>query len=353
MYNNGPKNRDNKQALTLKTLSHDLNNILHNILTSIELLKDKINDPEYAVSVVNNIEQNTVLASDILNQFSTNNTTDKNEKSQVSLNKLVIETTELVGRNSKNLIILEGLKKEHFIWGNFTDIKRVILNLIKNAREATTSKSLITIKLDSYSDEKKQELSRIVITDNGIGIHEDNLKKLYEDGFSTKSGSEPRGLGLSIVKSIVDDHNGFIDVNSKLGEGTVFKISFPSYKNDSVSNKFENKKVMIAEDDEFQREVLKDLLKSLKFKVFTASNGIEALELFASTKPDLLFIDDNMPGMTGLECTRKIKELKNNSPIILVTGSNFSEYSLGTGVSKVLKKPYSFEMVESTIHELL
>ena len=334
-------------------LTYDLNNLLHNILTGIELLKDKINDSEYAVKVVKNIEQNTVLASEILNQFSSGNTSINNEKSRISLNKIIVETVELVGRDSKNLIVLEGLKKENFIWGNFTDIKRVILNLIKNAREATANNSLITIKLESYFDNNNLELSRIVIADNGSGIREENLNKLFEEGFSTKSGSEQRGLGLSIVKNIIDDHNGFIDVSSQLGEGTLIKISFPSYKNDLVLNKFENKKVIIAEDDEFQREVLKDLLKSLKFKVFTASNGIEALELFASTKPDLLFIDDNMPGMTGLECTRKIKELENKSPIVLVTGSNIAESKLETGVSKILKKPYSFEMVESTIQELL
>ena len=82
----------------------------------------------------------------------------------------------------------------------------------------------------------------------------------------------------------MDDHNGLIEVKSGKNSGTTFELLFPAYILKNNDKNIENKKVIIAEDDEFQREVLKDLLKSLKLNVFTASNGIEALELYISTK---------------------------------------------------------------------
>ena len=88
-----------------------------------------------------------------------------------------------------------------------------------------------------------------------------------------------------------------------------------------------------------------------KLNVFTASNGVEALDLYMSTKPDLLFIDESMPGMTGLECTKKIREFDTTSQIVLVTGSD-NEITAGS-VTKVLRKPYNFEMIKSTLRDLL
>ena len=351
MYNQDPKKK--KLEKGLKSVSHDLNNLFHNILSGIELLKDKFQQSDQIFGIIKNIEQNTLLASDILNQNTNPNSSHLTEKSVINLKQIILETVEIVGRDNKNLILLEGLNKDHYIWGNFTDIKRILINLIKNAREAVRTNSAVSITLDSTLGVNNQELSRITISDNGSGISKDNIGKLFDGEFTTKSKIEGRGLGLSIVKNIIDDHSGFISVKSEVGEGTIFEITFPSYKKADAEKNIENKKVIIAEDDEFQREVLKDLLKSLKLKVFTASNGIEALELYASTKPDLLFIDDNMPGMTGLECTEKIKELENTSPIVLLTGSNYHNEKLNGNISKVLKKPYNFEILESTIKELL
>ena len=100
-------------------------------------------------------------------------------------------------------------------------------------------------------------------------------------------------------------------------------------------------------------EVLKDLLQSMKINVFTASTGTEALDLFVSTNPDLLFIDETMPGMSGLQCSERIKQLDQDSQIVLVTGADIDEEHLRGTVSKILKKPYSFNSIKSTLSELL
>ena len=352
MYNQDPNNPNSRSEIDLRRASHDLNNLLHNIITGIDLLKEKTRKSDSIIKIFNNIENNTSLAVEILNQLYNSSSHLSNQKSVIDLKKIILESVEIVGKDRKNLIVLEGINREQLTWGNYTDIKRVFINLIKNAREAAENSSVITIKLDSVINNNKNFV-QVIVSDNGRGISKEDVNRLFDDGFSTKSSSLQRGVGLSIVKSIMDDHGAIISVKSSSKQGTSFELFFQSYTFDSGKSRLENKKVMIAEDDEFQREVLKDLLKSLKLNVFTASHGIEARELYTSTKPDLFFIDDNMPGMSGIECTEKIKELNNASPIVLVTGSKLGEEYLGKNISKVLRKPYSFDMIESTIKELL
>ncbi len=134
---------------------------------------------------------------------------------------------------------------------------------------------------------------------------------------------------------------------------STFELFFPKNIIEEEQIDYTNKSVLIAEDDDFQREVLKDLLKTLKFNVFTASNGLEALNTIISTSPDLLFIDENMPGMSGVQCSEKIREKNKELPIVLVTGANIEKNMFEAKISKVLKKPYTFDMIKSTIKELL
>jgi len=354
MYNRGHNNKPKKSIKKdIMIAAHDLNNLLNNILNGIELLKENTLNNDSADRLINHIEKNTILASDIVKQISSENNSSGNSKSPIELNSVLIETIELLNKDYKNLIHLDGIGKPIKIWGNFTNIKRVFLNILNNAKQSSPKKGIITIKLESNSPKnpEEKEIVKISITDKGCGISQDNLIKIFDEGFSTKENSSNRGLGLSIVKNIVEDHSGKIEVESLRNEGSTFKLSFPVYSENQDAKFLENKNVVIAEDDEFQREVLKDLLKSLKLNVFTASNGIEALELYASTKPDLMFIDNNMPGLTGLECTEKIKNIDKSSQVILVTGSNID--IVNENVSKVLKKPYSFEMIETIIKELI
>jgi len=224
-----------------------------------------------------------------------------------------------------------------------------LLNLITNAIEASNSDDELKIVVDDLSE----EFVKFSITDTGHGISPNLVNKIFDEEFSTKSNKHQRGYGLSIVKNIMDSHLGEINVVSEENEGTTFELLFPTTSPAEKLIEYENKNVVIAEDDEFQREVLKDLLKSLKFNVFTASNGVEALNTIMSVKPDLLFIDEHMPGMSGVQCSEKIRNKNYEMPIVLVTGSKIEKNLFEAKISKVLKKPYTFDMIQSTIKELL
>ncbi len=117
-------------------------------------------------------------------------------------------------------------------------------------------------------------------------------------------------------------------------------------------NKLKDKTILLVEDDQFQREVLKDLLQSLDINILTSNDGFEALETIKQINIDLLIIDKIMPQMDGEECINEIKKMGFSFPIVLTSGSEIDE-KLSGNVSKVLKKPYNFEMIQSILIELL
>lgn len=346
--------KNDEQTLLRNFLAakHDFNNLMHNALNAIDLLKEQTSENASNKYLIKQIENNTILASKLLDRVIPDKITTSDNKSILNLKNLIKDTLKLVPNEGVKISVSvdEG---EYSILGNFIEIQRVILNLFSNAIESKRDKLLIDVKLENITDSSNEHYIVLSIKDNGNGIPDKNSLKLFQNGFSTKRNSLNNGLGLSIVKEIIDLHSGYIELSSEINKGTNFKIYLPSYKLNLDSSFLESKKVLIAEDDDFQREVLSDLLTSLKINVFSASNGIEALDLYFTKKPDLLFIDDKMPGMSGLECINKIREDNSDTEIVLVTGSAYKNTGSDGELFKVLNKPYNFDEIKQLLTELL
>ncbi|PID61689.1 MAG: hypothetical protein CR986_02580 [Ignavibacteriae bacterium] len=340
-------NFHNDKIQNYENTIHDLNNLIHNILSSVDLLKQQSARDAKDLNLINNIEQNSILANNIISQLSHN---PKTEKNKIELKKLLEEVVALFN----NKIKLEFGGDIFFIHGNYLDLKKVIFNLIINSLQAGDNNTIVKISLSIIStcEAEKTKFIRLKISDNGKGIPDEIISKIFNKGFTSKSKNENSGLGLYITKKIIEDHNGWIDVKSSLNKGTTFMLFFPEYKSKTNLKLIKNKKILVAEDNLFQREVLKDLLKSLKVKVFTASNGEEAYDVFINKKPDLIFLDEQMPLSSGLECAKKIRTTNNSSRIVLMTGSEKINSS-ADDVNKVLYKPYSFDELKETLFELL
>jgi CheY-like chemotaxis protein/anti-sigma regulatory factor (Ser/Thr protein kinase) len=343
---------DNKTKLDYHALSHDLKNLLHNILTGIDLLQDQQNKKGIKNNIITSIEKNAQLAIEILYQYEGSHHNLNYEKTSIDLKSILIDAINLIKKNSKISVSFDETVSSQYIYGNQTDIKRILINIINNAQESGKEDVSIKLSLDSIEINRKR-LSRIIVEDNGPGIPHDHITKIFDRGFSTKPSKNNSGLGLSIVKEIMDNYNGQIKIDSGNNLGTRFQLLFPYYGESEVTKAVENKKVIIAEDDDFQREILKDLFKSMKFDVYTASNGIETYNLFINVNPDIIFLDDKMPEMTGLECIQKIERVNKATKIVLITGSNIESFEKNEVISRILKKPYRFEMIESIIKELI
>jgi two-component system, cell cycle sensor histidine kinase and response regulator CckA len=342
-----------KKDSSVKHLAHDLNNIFTRILNSIDLIKRKVTNIDTILPILNNIESGTYLASEMI-EDTFGVVSNKITQRKINLNSIIADIVRscTLQYNEKIDFQLSLEKDLNFINGKYSDFYRVILNLITNSIEAIDKKGLITIKTCNLEDEDKVQ---IIIEDNGRGIEEHLLSQVFNEGYSTKNKNSISGVGLSIVKGIIEDHNGTISVSSTAGKGSKFIItlnSAPVFHDDNVQS---GKTILIAEDEEILLELLAELLQSYDYTILTASTGIEVLDILKVRTPDLLIIDRKMPEMNGPACLHEIKKAGYDLPIIFATGSSseFNETLPEDLTIKIINKPYNFDELFSLVKGLI
>ncbi len=238
-------------------------------------------------------------------------------------------------------------------------LKQVLLNLLGNALKFT-EKGSVTIRCEKIGMIQEKEIIRYVVSDTGIGIPEDKMHLLFRS-FSQVDSSTSRkyggtGLGLAISQQIVELMGGAISVESMVGEGTTFSFILQHKRaedspieevatiNQSAEVDFSKYKVLVADDNEINRQVFKYMLDSLKIDSDVAVDGFQVLEKCAEKNYDLIFMDMQMPGMDGLEATMKIREDQKHQPLIIaVTANSYiedREKCIDSGMNDFLSKPF-------------
>lgn len=335
-----------------KHLAHDLNNIFTRVLHSVDLLKRKVSGSSELLPLLNSIEAGTYLASEMIGDNLGDKSRNKNQR-RININSIISDVVRSFSIQQKGKIdfILRLEPNLKFVLGKYSDYYRVVLNLITNAIESMDNSGTITISTSNIDDDSG---IKFIVTDTGAGIDDEVIPFIFDENFSTKNKKTVSGLGLSIVKNILEDNRGTITLLSELGKGTEFTIileSAPVLDNNSLEN---GKTILIAEDEEILRELLAELLQSYNYTVLTSANGDELLEILKIRKPDLLIIDGKMPEMDGIECIQKIAAANYNVPIILATGSSTESVNTDTiHINRVIKKPYNFEELLSLVRELI
>jgi CheY-like chemotaxis protein len=204
---------------------------------------------------------------------------------------------------------------------------------------------------------KKCDKVFIQISDTGIGIPEEVRKKIFEPFFTTKPFTNT-GLGLSMAYGIIKRFEGEIEVESKLGKGTLFTIILPAEeekREEGVSSGYgENKKahILVIDDEEFVRSVLSRTLAQDGHQVTLAEDGEKGIQLFKEKKFDMVLTDLGMPGMSGWEVCRMIKEISPNTPVGMITGwgmemsrDKMEEY----GLNFIISKPFDFNQILNVV----
>lgn len=362
--------KDSASSLSAHNLAHDLNNIFTNILNSIELLKQKNKSENKQTSLLNNIENSSNRAAEIIEEVLSK--TEKNyslNKRKVNINALIAEViNNFKSTLGDNISITENIHPEtKTILGKSNDLFRVIMNLIVNAKESIEGKGSISIETGNLDNEKKNKMPDklpaddyiyISIKDTGRGIPKEYLSKIFMADFSTKDKGRNSGLGLNIVKEIVEKHGGKIYVNSVLNSGTEFIMVFQATATRKLPQQTENKKTILIAEDEFTlRELLVELLESYNYNVISAADGNELFSKYNDQENiDLLIIDRKMPGISGTECIQKIRDIDKNIPIILASGSptdKLDKIVTDLNIDRIVNKPYDFEFLLSNIEELI
>lgn len=346
-----PENQNSSnEKLLIKKLTHDLRNVLNNILSSVDSIK--MNSISNLDSKLKMIEMNTIRAAEILEDAALD---DKNILRKIGL-KSVLEETANDFKSCLPITIQFKLNiniGDININGNSLRLYRVFLNLLTNAKEAIESKGSIELSAELIAESNRVQVS---VIDNGIGIESENISKIFEEGFSTKSKEFDSGLGLSIVRKIIDEHNGEIKVESSRSSGTAFYITFPIEAAESLHSG-NDKKILIADDETIIRELLSDLFDSMNYKTVSASDGYEAIEILKECHNiDLILLDKKMPNLGGIEALKKIRSFNNHVPVVIATGEEGDEKDLleVKGLYQgIIRKPFRFEQLSDLINKLL
>ena len=354
-------------------MAHDFNNLLSSIFGSVNLLKKKMPHNDDLVRLLDNIENCSIRAKDLTKGLLSFGKPTPKRKELIKPNLLITEMLKVMHQTFPNNITINSSIDEglYDILGNGTEIYQVLLNLCVNAKEAINNKGIISLfarnisvsdkNISSYPLLAKGKYINVSVNDNGSGISEDNLIKIFEPYFSTKeketgSGS---GLGLYVTYGIIKAHQGHIEVSSQVGKGTTFDVFLPAHHPDETEGTSEpsEKIIMLADDEIMLRDLLAELLESAGYNVIKVNTGIEALKVLTEElKVDLVILDYNMPEMNGLECSEKIRSLNFTMPVILSSGSMSlnEKYDLKkAGITSLLTKPYEFDTMLQTIQKLI
>ena len=250
-----------------------------------------------------------------------------------------------------------------------TRLQQVISNLLSNAIKFSKENSDVFFDTKLIKKEKEYAKIRISIKDTGIGIPKEKQKEIFKP-FSQADQSVSKeyggtGLGLAIISKILEHMNSSIKLESVENKGSTFSFelklnicekSLEPKEEKTHHIKTKNKKVLIAEDNEINQELMKAIFAELNLKVDFANNGLEAIELFNENSYNLIFMDINMPLCGGIEATLKIRSLDKNIPIIALTANAIKgdkEKFLKAGMNEHITKPINFNKLKEVLEKYL
>ncbi|MDA8136397.1 MAG: PAS domain S-box protein [Desulfobacteraceae bacterium] len=346
-------------------IAHDFNNILSGIFGYSQIAQININNQEKILDCLSNIVKASQRASELVQQILTFSRKTEYKKLPLCIYLEINEALKLIRSSIPvNIKIQNKLISRSLISADPTKIHQVVMNLCTNAYHAMEkSGGTLTVSLnDTDMTEPKYLKNKMMppgkylalkISDTGCGMDAETLEKAFEPYFTTKKIGQGTGLGLSIVQAIVDEHEGFLDVSSIIGEGTEFSLYFPIVESQKRKKETDLKQapdlngsetIMLVDDEKAIRESYKDFLERHGYEVVVFGDGIDAIEIFKAdpNRFDIVITDMTMPEKTGSDLIAVIRSLNKNIPVIICSGfSNLMDETIAgkIGADKYLMKP--------------
>ncbi len=359
-------------------IAHDLNNILTPIMMSVQLLRMELSETKKA-TILTTLEKSAQRGSDIIKQLLFFARGVEGNKEPIQIRELIIELEKMIIETFPKSIIIETDISEALwhVYADSTQLQQVFLNLCVNARDAMPDGGTLKIFgenmfldenfIQMYHEAKKGPFVCINISDTGKGIAPEIMDKIFEPFFTTKELSKGSGLGLSIIIGIVKSHGGFISVYSEVNRGSLFKIFLPaikSYKAERAKNqdlhipKGNGELILVVDDESSILEIAQSTLETYGYKVITANNGLEAVEIFKRIQKNIKVIitDINMPYMDGFSLIKSLNEINPATKFIASSGLLISKNNIelaAFNVKAFLQKPYTAENLLRKINEVL
>ncbi|MBO5459383.1 MAG: response regulator [Lachnospira sp.] len=376
------KAAEQAKSMFLFNMSHDIRTPMNAIIGFTDLAYRHIEDKELVRDYLDKIKVSSDVLLQIINdvldlahiesgKMSLHLTAESLQQNVYSVSDMFSESMKEAGLE----FIVETDLQNAFVMCDDLRMNQIAINLLGNAQKFTPRGGRVIFRFEQVSAEKDGQAEyKMTVKDNGIGMTDEVLSRVFEaferERTLTVSRISGTGLGLSIVKNLVEMMGGTIEVKSEQGVGTevvthfIFQVvsekSVVSRKEIStVKSDFEGKRLLLVEDNEFNREIAVEILKEEGFIVEEAENGKAAVEKVRNSDADyydIILMDIQMPVMDGYRVTQEIRSMGINIPIVAMTANAFDEdrrECLNAGMNEHVAKPLDIDTLLNILHRVL
>ena len=363
-------------------IAHDFNNILAAIMGYAEFIKEDAPTGSQSDEDATEILIATNRAKDLVKQILTFSRKNDQVKNAIEPHLVVLEALNMLRSTLPASVIMEEVIQTDCgtVLANATNLHQVVFNLCANARHAMTGdKGVMNVELKRVKrleeqipqekDSKPGSFVELVVTDNGCGMSPADLDRIFEPYYTTREVGAGSGLGLSVTHGIVEDFNGFIEVESEVGKGTTFAVYLPCHedgKNVDKQNPTEKEpvqigtggQILLVDDEPLLLDINSRRLMRLGYHVVTTESSRYALDLFVQDPNafDLLITDQTMPELTGEDLAHEVLQRQPSFPIIVCTGHSESfteDRAYAMGIRKYVFKPVLGDELTDAVREVL
>ncbi len=356
-------------------IAHDFNNLLTVILAGTALARHAVGPSQSALVELDTVVGAAERARDLTRQLLAMSHSQSLELRPLDLNDRLKQLLALLRRVLSETITLELIEgvRLPLVEGDASQLDQVFMNLCINAREAMPSGGKITIETEqvllnadfvaAHPWAASGRYVMVTVTDTGTGMPREVVERIFEPFFTTKKERGGTGLGLAVAYGVVRQHRGLLHCYSEPGVGTVFKIYLPVYVRvaSEISNKIDGKvprgyeKILIGEDDPAVRAATVRVLESAGYSVVAAENGVEACQVAARNRFDLVLLDVIMPEMSCRDALNGLRAELPNARYILSSGytGDVNVEDLLSDGTVFLEKPYDPGQLLRTVRQVL
>ena len=356
-------------------VAHDFNNLLMGIQGRISIIQADLDEQHPHFTQLARMESYIEKASNLTSQLLGFARGGKYEIKAVNLNH-IIENSIAIVQPAKKAIEIRTVFKDNqsVVEVDENQLEQVLVNLLLNASQAMLQGGTITIGTEKITvDDNSAAVKSIIpgpylqvtVEDTGVGISEKNIGKIFDPFFTTNPSGGSTGLGLAMVYGIIENHHGFISVESTVNEGTCFTILLPSSQKKIVPDdkrpietQTGTDTILLVDDEPMVTEVGKEMISMLGYEAVTASSGLEALKIIKDRdkKIDLFIIDMIMPQMSGGELFDRLKSNDPDVKILLSSGYSIDGEAreiINRGCKGFIQKPFTVSQLGEKIKDVL
>ncbi|HMK39356.1 MAG TPA: ATP-binding protein, partial [Bacteroidota bacterium] len=357
-------------------IAHDFNNILAAVLGSASIMRRRLTEKSKLFKYVEIIESSARRGSSLTRQLLTFARKTETDVRLVDINALIEETLHLFQRSvTKEIEVITSLTEAGVsVNGDDGQIQQALLNIFLNARDAMPEGGKLTIATavtmadahttSQFSSIKPGPFVVITISDTGHGIDKSIQNRVFEPFFTTKDSGT--GLGLSVVYGVLQNHGGFINLESEVGRGTTFSVYLPRASASAPLAARQRRRrlphgrenILIIDDEISVCEIARDMLAGLGYTVYVEHDGKSGVDLYRIRQAtiDLILLDINMPVMGGKQTFEVLRSINPRCRIIIVTGygrEGIETSTFSTDVNGFMQKPFQLEMLALKVREIL